>query len=199
MKKSILTILIIFVLYILLVFVAPGLADKVGWAIWLQWFNDIVRDLKKKWDETITNYPQIKEDVENRLSEAQSGALELKNTVAEGVKDTKEKIDTVRETLEDTRWSIEETVNSINNTVDKVWELSDSVKWVVSNSSGDTVNSIGQTCLDSWDKTNIYCNKFSKTSCITRSYTFKQYSWESVVKCKWNSTDSVCVAEWLCE
>lgn len=136
--------ILIIVLFLLIVFKAPGLSDSISWGLWFPNLNTNIRNFKKTLDEIVTRVPS-KDEVTNWYSKAYSWAVEFKDNFEKWVKVTKEKIDTVRKTLswaEDTYTKAKETfdetkelientsekLNDIKETVDKVSEVAESLQ-----------------------------------------------------------------------
>ena len=104
--KIILILLIPTVWYGVTAFVAPETATSIDAALWIEWFSDSIRSLKWNIDTTATTNVS--------LEEFKSWAIDLKETVIDGVNTTKETIDSVR------WWAqkVEETLNQAKDTYD---------------------------------------------------------------------------------
>ncbi len=111
--KLILILLIPTVWYGVTVFAAPETASKIDSIIWIPGFSDKIRGSKENFDNVITDIPN--------LNEFKSWALDLKETVIDGVATTKDTIDTVR------WWAqkVEETYNQAVDTYDSTKDALD--------------------------------------------------------------------------
>jgi len=124
MKKIVLFLLIVFVLYTLAVFQFPEFADSFGNKIGLESYNNFVRSFKSTMDKTSTNIPSL-DEAKNAYDQTLSGANALKDTFIDGVNTTKTTIDTIRETasgVQDTYNKTVETITTVKQTVDGVTE-----------------------------------------------------------------------------
>lgn len=111
MKKLWLILLILIIWYVLLIFQAPEITDKLG----NKEINDRIRWSKATVDEISTNTP-TKEEV-----------IQFKDDVVNGIETTKEKIDTVRATLNNAEQKIKDTKEQIDNAVETVNNLKEDV------------------------------------------------------------------------
>jgi len=141
--KLILILLIPTVWYGVTVFTAPKTASKIDAMIWISWFSENFRGTKVNFDSVITDIPS--------LNEFKSWALDIKDTVVDGVATTKDTIDSVRgwaqkieETYNDARDVVEGIngkVTEIKNTLDDVQSLGQNISNVVNT---DLVESIDE-------------------------------------------------------
>jgi len=111
--KLILILLIPTVGYGVTVFAAPEVAGKIDAFVWIPWFSEKIRGSKANFDTVITDIPS--------LNEFKSWALDIKDTVVDGVATTKDTIDSVR------GWAqkVEETYNSAVETYDSTKQALD--------------------------------------------------------------------------
>lgn len=134
-KKFLLSIIILFIWYILLIFTAPNVAWAIEKFLWIDWFNSSIIELKEIFNEKSTNIPST--------DELLSWAIDIKNTIVDWVDTTKEKIDTVRETLswvENTYNEIKEWYNEVKNFIDtNSWKIEE-IKTVI-----DTISELNNT------------------------------------------------------
>lgn len=128
-KKILLSLLILFVLYILALFVFPDQTRWFGDSIWLKKFNDFIINFKSKVDDA-----SINTDVEKTIKNIQSWATDLLDTAWDYAKDIKSKIDSVRSTaswVENTynevKWQIEETRKNIEDVSNKFNQMKQTV------------------------------------------------------------------------
>ena len=116
MKNILLSLLSVFVLYVMLIFISPATASTLSSALGIEWLQNTIISFKENLDTTSTS----------GTGSFLSGALELSNQLIDGVDSTKEKIDSVRETLYQVeQWydSIKSTYEDIVNVIDKVSEV----------------------------------------------------------------------------
>lgn len=120
-KKILLSILIFFVVYILLIFKAPIIAWSIEQLLWIKWFNDYVIWLKSKLDKTVINIPSQSEV--NIYDSIQSWALDIKTWIDY----TKDKIDWFRKTMS----GVDSTIKEINDWYDKTQDFINTNSWVI--------------------------------------------------------------------
>ena len=101
---------LIFIVYLLLIFKIPSVANSIEEAFWFKWFNNWVIEIKKKFDNVVTDIP-TKDEISSKYTSTLSWATVIKNNVVNTLEFTKDQINNVRETLS---WS-EETYNSTVN------------------------------------------------------------------------------------
>ena len=140
-KKIFLSLLIIFILYILIIFNIPSLWLKIENILWINWFNNFILKSKKTYDETVTNIP-TKEEVIETYDTVYSWAVELKNNLKEWLDNTKKQVDNIRETLQETKDNYYELKENINEAKDFI----ENASWTLKN----TINS--NTWLIEWTK-----------------------------------------------
>ncbi len=114
MKKILLLILILIVLYGLSVFAMPQVSSTIDNAVGMPWFSEKLRWGKDTFDNTVTDIPS--------LNEFKSWALDAQKKFLDGVDSTKDTIDTVRgwaQKVEDTYNWAKETYDQAKNTLDE--------------------------------------------------------------------------------
>jgi len=115
MIQKLFWIIILFgVVYTLGIFYVPQQADQLAKLAGIQWYNDFARSFKSTLDWVATDIPTKDEFVEGGKA-ALSGALDIKDTVVDGISTTKDTIDTVRSTLS----GAESTYSDVKNTFDQ--------------------------------------------------------------------------------
>jgi len=142
--KTILSLVIIFTLYVLMVFNLPSLANTLGNTLWLTSFNEKIVEFKSSFDETTSKIPSGSEFI--------SWAVDLKNDIVDWVDKTKDKIDNFRDTMS----GVEETYNEIKGWYDSVKEFIDNnsgaldtLKW-----TAEDINKIKESLNNTWTVTN---------------------------------------------
>lgn len=110
--KIILILLIPTVWYGITVFASPETASKIDNLIWLSGFSENIRGTKSNLDTAITDIPSI--------NEFKSWALDIKDTVIDGVSSTKETIDSVR-------WGVQKVEETYNQAVDTYDSTKDAI------------------------------------------------------------------------
>jgi len=144
-------IIIIFVLYILMIFKMPVIADKIQTWLGFNWFNEFVIDFKNSMDSFFTRVP-TKEELKEWYNSTLSWAVDFKNDVVTWVNDVKDWIDSVRWTLSwavDTYNDVKETVidtkETIDSTVETIKDTSESLK-----DTAEKINSISNSISSTW-------------------------------------------------
>ncbi len=125
--KNIFSFLIIIIIgYIVLVFLAPGVSDKIGSFIGTKTINEKIRVFKTNIDKTATS-ATWKDDFLKSYSDTIDSARQVKDTIVEKTLDTKKKIDTVRstlswaeETVNEAKWVFDEANKTLND-INKLW------------------------------------------------------------------------------
>ncbi len=112
MKNILWFIVLILVIYIMLIFIKPSIANNIAEIIWIKSFNEKVLDIKEKMDYFSTKIPTKEE-----LDEAYSWA---KNKI----EDVKENIDNIRESAD----KLEDKYNEAKDFIDETWDKIDKVK-----------------------------------------------------------------------
>ena len=120
LKKILLGLLIILVLYLVSIFILPVQADKVGEVFWISHFNERVRQFKEKLDNMMTDIPS--ED------EIRKAAEDIKNSAVDWANKLKDSVDNVRETLNSTAEQYEELKNQAEETKKQIEEGIDTIK-----------------------------------------------------------------------
>jgi len=108
MKKIIWFIILVFIIYIVLIFIKPTIANKIATNLGIKNFNEKVLEIKKKLDYISTKVPTKEE-----LTWAYSWA---KNKISK----IKDKIDNIRNTAEDLENKYENAKEFINETWKKI-------------------------------------------------------------------------------
>lgn len=141
LNKLLLTLLIFFVWYILLVFNSQNIANSIEKILWLDWFNKKIIDIKNYFDTKVTNIPSTEKVI--------SWALDLKNTIVEWATTTKEKIDSVRLTMS----GVENTYNDIKDWYNSVKSFIDSNSWKIDEikTSLNTIKEVTNTITNTWE------------------------------------------------
>ena len=148
MKNILLSILILFIIFILLIFKAPVAALKIENILWINWFSEFVLSFKWTYDETVTNIP-TKSELKNAYDTVHSWAIDFKDKFEDWLNITKEKIDTVREKV----WEAEDTYNELKWTYDEVQEFIDTNSWKIEEIKEviETVSEITETITNTWE------------------------------------------------
>ena len=113
-QKLFWVLILLAVTYTAGVFYAPEPTDKIASIVWLETYNDFVRSFKSTLNDVSTDIPTKEELVEGGRA-AFSWALDIKDTVIDGISSTKETLDTVRSTLS----GAESTYKDAKETFDK--------------------------------------------------------------------------------
>ncbi|MDC0506279.1 hypothetical protein OAN96_01655, partial [Candidatus Gracilibacteria bacterium] len=125
-KKIFLVFVILITLFGVSVFKAPGVSNTLeGW-LGLEGLGDKIRGVKSTVDKVSTDIPTL-DEVKNTYDKAYSGAIDAKNTLQGGIKDTKNFIDGTRKTLSgaeaiynDAKGVYDETKEVISGVQDKI-------------------------------------------------------------------------------
>jgi len=107
--------IIIFILYIVLIFIKPALADNIAQKLWISDFNEKIRTIKKWIDILWTKVP-TKEELQKAYSWAK-----------EKVEKIKSNIDNIRDTAGNLKDKYEKTKEFIDKTWDKINKVKDSL------------------------------------------------------------------------
>lgn len=131
-KKLILSVLIIVVLYILAIFNAPVLADDIEKLIWIEWFNQKIRDFK-----TSLDWVPVQDNLTDIYNKTLSWAEWITSEAVWKVNDVKNSIDDVRWTLswavstyKEVKTTIEETKTQVENWINSLKSTADTINWV---------------------------------------------------------------------
>lgn len=135
MKKLILFILIIFVVFLVWIFLFPKTTSDIFSNFWLQNFNQKILDSKEKVSSFFGEFDLIK-----KFQETKDKTLEIKQNVEWQIENTKEKIETIQTNVDNTTKAINESVDSINKTVDSLNDLQKSVWDITDFSASGSVN-----------------------------------------------------------
>lgn len=146
MKKILLSLLIIFIVYIILIFKLPVFALKIWEFLWIKkfnefvekfwsWFNNVVTDIPTSWEvldvynKTLSWANIVKWKLLDQAEKTKSVVDEVRINFSwseEKIKDIKTTISTISNTIDETK-------DSINDTIDNVWQI----KWKI-----ETINEI---------------------------------------------------------
>lgn len=155
-KKIFFLFIIIFTFYIIAVFNLPAIANNIEKTLWINWFNNYIRDLKWNFDEMVTNIPS-KEEFKETYNQALSWALQIKWEAVTWIETIKDWVDNVRWTLhwawEKIDWvreNITETKSQIQNTVDAIKETSNSIS-DLTNSFTDNTSTWSNNETSTWN------------------------------------------------
>lgn len=154
MKKILLFLLCLVILYGLTIFLAPEISSRLEKTIWFSWTTDSIRNFKSQFDDVVTDIPSV--------DEFKTGAEDVKNTLQDWLNTTKWKIDSVRstfswaqdtinETFDTIDWAIEtvknarETVDDLSKKTESLQNLWDILQWsvnteILSTSSGEIIS-----------------------------------------------------------
>ncbi len=142
--KTLLSLLIVFIVYALIVLNFPSLANSIAWYLWIEWINEKIIEYKADFDLKSTNI--------NSWADILSWAIDLKDNIIDSVDKTKEKIDSIRNTMswvESTYNDLKDWYDSIQNFIDDNSGTLDSIKWTV-----DDINNIRDSLTNTWTVTN---------------------------------------------
>ena len=137
-------ILLFFLIYILILFNSPTLANRIWWTIWLKWFNEFMLQFSSIYNDTIKKMPN-KEEIQETYDKAYSWATKITNEFKTWVEATKSKVDDIRLSLswaENKINNIKNWINSIktvlersSDTIDKTNEIINSLTWTIDTST----------------------------------------------------------------
>lgn len=123
MKKIIWLIVLIIVIYIVLIFIKPVIANKIAVSLWIESFNEKVLEIKEKLDDASTKVP-----TKDELTEAYSGAKDkisdLKDNIDDirkAAKDLENKYTQAKEFIDETWKKLEQTKKTINDLKEVIW------------------------------------------------------------------------------
>ena len=122
MKNIAFSLLSVFVLYIILIFVSPATANVISTALWITNLQQTIVELKAQLDATSTW---------TSSGSLLSWALDLQQEIIDGFDDAKDKIDAIRETLykiEDTYNTLATTYTEVSEVVQTIWSTVDAVQ-----------------------------------------------------------------------
>ncbi|MFK7780567.1 MAG: hypothetical protein QM490_05545 [Candidatus Gracilibacteria bacterium] len=125
-RKLLLSILIFFTVYILLIFKAPIVAGAIEKVLGIKGFNEFILGFKSTFDDTVTDIP-TKAELRNAYDAIHSGALNFKENFDIGVDYTKKQIDEIRETLS----GAEDTFNNVKDGYENIKEYIDTNSGVI--------------------------------------------------------------------
>lgn len=130
MRKGIVSLLILVVVYILWIFLFPSVfetfGNKFGLAGFNAWVKQVYYEIRDFWD----NY-----DIEGKYKQTKDSALEIKQNVSKQVDETKQKIEDIQQKADETTKAIQETTQAVNTTIQSIQELWGSVSNLVPGTS----------------------------------------------------------------
>ncbi|MGE4444079.1 MAG: hypothetical protein AB7E37_03755 [Candidatus Altimarinota bacterium] len=126
MKKAILIILSIFVLYLVSIFALPSVSSYIGEKVGLTEFNSGVIKARDEVNEFFSSF-----DIIGKYKDTKDSALEIKQNLEIQVQDTKVKIEEIQTKVDETGKAIDETTKAINNTVNTINDLGNSISNIV--------------------------------------------------------------------
>lgn len=145
MKKFLLIILIIFVLYIIAVFKLPTFANKIWSFLWLEKFNEFIVSFSDRFNNTVTDIPS-KEEVLDTYNKTLSWANEVKKDLIRWADSTKLYIDKLRLSLS---WA----ENKINNISNRITETKKIINTTIDNAEviKTKIEIINSTLTNTWE------------------------------------------------
>jgi len=140
-KKLILSLIILFIWYVLLIFTLPSIASWIENLLGINWFNNKIIELKEFFNDKSTSIP--------KTDEILSWAIDFKNNVINSVDTTKEKIDSIRKTMS---W-VENTYNDIKNWYDDVVNFIDTNSWKIDSikTTIQQISDIKENLTNTWE------------------------------------------------
>lgn len=134
------------------VFFAPTQTDVLAEKIGTTGYNNFVRSFKTTLDNVTTDIPTKDEFLEGGQA-ALSGAIDIKDTVVQGIGTTKDTIDTVRSTLS----GAESTYNEAKDTFDKAKDFVEGASEKVQNvrNTLDDIEWLGQSITNTVNTQNV--------------------------------------------
>ena len=123
LKNIIWMIIISFIIYIVLIFVQPAIADNIAEKLWIKSFNEKIRIIKTWVDIASTKIP-TKEELENAYSWAKNKVNEIKwniDNIREQAVELWKKYEKAKDFIDDTSKKINNVKNSLND-LQKIWE-----------------------------------------------------------------------------
>ena len=94
MKKILIFLWAVGILYGVSIFVFPLYADKIASVFWVQSWNTHMREFKTTFEETLTSY-----DLFGKVKDTTDQALELKQNISTNIDETQQKIKTFKPLL----------------------------------------------------------------------------------------------------
>ncbi len=122
LKKLLLVFVILFTIFGIAVFKAPGVSNTLEWWLGFEWLWDKIRWVKQTADKVATDIPTL-DEVKQTYDRAYSWAIDAKNTVEWWIKETKNFIDETRKTLS---WA-QEVYNDAKGVYEETKEV---IEWV---------------------------------------------------------------------
>lgn len=132
MKKIILFIFVLFVLYNLFLFLNKAKFEYFLSKLWIldyfKNYNEFVISSKKRLDEFV-----LWVDVWKITQDAVDKAGVIKENANNTIKEVQSKLDFIRDKSDETLDTITGTVNSLNNTLNEVKNITESLSWTLNN------------------------------------------------------------------
>ncbi len=129
-KKLNWILVLFFVLFLLSVFNAPSIADKIWEQVWITNISDKIKSVKESFDKLITHMP-TKEEAEKAWENFVKWVDITKNKI-DKIRQTlswaEDKINEVKEIYDDTTEKIEDIKETINS-VKEIWEQIQDITW----------------------------------------------------------------------
>lgn len=135
MKKFLLIIVCVVVIYGLLIFLSPETSSKIESLVGFPGFTENIRGAKDQFDTAVTDVPSAQE--------FKSWALDIRDTIKWGLDTTKEKIDGVRSTLSTAEDTLNDTLDTIDTAVETVNEAKETVNDL--SEKAESLKEIGNT------------------------------------------------------
>lgn len=131
--------IIFFVIYILIIFTTPKLAEFIGNKIWINWFNEFVLSFKSTIDNTGKDLP-TESGLHKTYYSFVDWSVNFIHYFFDWVNIIKWRIDKFREDLEKKKQKVED----IKKTYDNVKEIINTASWAIQNTR-NSVNEIMNT------------------------------------------------------
>ena len=122
-KKLFWLIILVLILYIILIFVKPVIADNLWQIFWIKSFNKQIRTIKK-WIDIFSKKLPDAEEISQTLSWAKEKISNIKewiNNIRTKAKDIEEKYEQTKEFIEDTSEKIDKLKDNIDD-LQKIWK-----------------------------------------------------------------------------
>jgi len=147
LKKIFSFFIIFFVLYILLIFTAPKLAEGIESNFWLNWFNEFVLWFKSDLDNTSTNIP-TEWEIHKKYYTFVDWTVNFIHRFIDWVNIIKWRIDKFREDIEKKKQKVED----IKETYDNVKEIINTASWAIQKTTNTLkeINSIKENIYNTW-------------------------------------------------
>lgn len=123
LKNLLWFILLIVIIYIMLVFIKPQIADTIAWTLWIKNINESITNFKEKLDYVSTKIP-TKDEVQNAYSGAKNTIWDIKDNIEnirETADDLENKYNNTKEFINETGEKIEKAKQKLND-IQKIWD-----------------------------------------------------------------------------